>query len=171
MDLGVRDSGFVIFGGTRGIGLATASALAAEGAYVALVGRDAQRAEEMAVSLQGSHPAARVIGLPCDLNMKGEAERIVALAREEFGGLRGMAVTTGLGHRGQRTIFDADDTDWEHTFTDIFLGTVHACRAVLPVLVEERRWGDRYNWRLFRSCTEVLPGSIHVHEGSCSQPD
>ncbi len=136
MDLGVRDSGFVIFGGTRGIGLATASALAAEGAYVALVGRDAQRAEEMAVSLQGSHPAARVIGLPCDLNMKGEAERIVALAREEFGGLRGMAVTTGLGHRGQRTIFDADDTDWEHTFTDIFLGTVHACRAVLPVLVE-----------------------------------
>jgi NAD(P)-dependent dehydrogenase (short-subunit alcohol dehydrogenase family) len=135
MDLGVRDRGYVIFGGTRGIGLATASALAAEGANVALVGRDAQRAEEMAVSLEGVHPA-RVIGLPGDVNIEGEAERIVALAREEFGGLRGLAVTTGLGRRGQQTISDADDSDWGHTFTDVFLGTVHACRAVLPVLVE-----------------------------------
>ena len=40
-------------------------------------------------------------------------------------GYAGMAATTGLGHRGQRTIFDADDTDWEHTFTDIFLA--HWC--------------------------------------------
>ena len=38
MDLGVRDSGFFISVDPGGIGLATASVLAAEGAYVALLG-------------------------------------------------------------------------------------------------------------------------------------
>ncbi len=135
MDLGVRDRGFVIFGGSRGIGLATASALAAEGANVALVGRDGKHLGEMAMALKDSY-STRVIGLPGDLNTRGEAERIVAVACEQFDGLRGMAVTTGVGRRGQHTIFDADDADWEHTFNDIFLGTVHACRAALPVLAE-----------------------------------
>ena len=41
MDLGLRDSRVLITGGSRGIGLAVADALAAEGAAVGLVARDA----------------------------------------------------------------------------------------------------------------------------------
>ncbi|MGC2343025.1 MAG: SDR family NAD(P)-dependent oxidoreductase, partial [Mycobacterium sp.] len=43
MDLGVRGKGYVVVGGTAGMGLAAARALAREGASVVVVGRDADR--------------------------------------------------------------------------------------------------------------------------------
>lgn len=42
MDLGLRGRRVLITGGSRGIGLATAETLAAEGAAVGLVARDAE---------------------------------------------------------------------------------------------------------------------------------
>jgi NAD(P)-dependent dehydrogenase (short-subunit alcohol dehydrogenase family) len=44
-------------------------------------------------------------------------------------------VTTGLGIRGQRTLVDSTDADWESTFADVLLATVRACRAAVPHLV------------------------------------
>ena len=51
MDLQVRDKGFVIFGGTAGMGLAGARALAADGASIVVVGRDQERADLAAAAL------------------------------------------------------------------------------------------------------------------------
>ena len=51
MDLGVRGSRFLIFGGTAGIGLAAATTLAADGAALVLVGRDRERAARAAAEL------------------------------------------------------------------------------------------------------------------------
>ncbi|MGF7236102.1 MAG: SDR family NAD(P)-dependent oxidoreductase [Frankia sp.] len=67
MDLGVRDRGFLVVGGTAGMGLATATVLAAEGARVAIVGRDPQRAKA-AVEGIGPRLATAVIG---DVNRVG----------------------------------------------------------------------------------------------------
>ena len=47
-----------------------------------------------------------------------------------------MAVTTGLGMRGQRDLLHAEDDDWSATYDDVLLSTVRACRAVVPVLTE-----------------------------------
>jgi NAD(P)-dependent dehydrogenase (short-subunit alcohol dehydrogenase family) len=130
MDLGVSDRAFVVFGGTRGIGLAAARTLAADGAAVALVGRDAARAAGAADALAG-----RAVGLAGDLCVEGEAERVLAEAQDAIGPVRGVAVTTGLGMRGQRDLLSARDEDWEHTFADVLLATVRACRASVPALI------------------------------------
>ena len=61
---------------------------------------------------------------------------MLAAAAAELGAVRGVAVTTGLGMRGQRSLLQAADEDWQHTFNDVLLATVHACRAAAPVLVE-----------------------------------
>jgi 3-oxoacyl-[acyl-carrier protein] reductase len=134
MDLGVRDRAYVVFGGTRGIGLAAARTLAADGASVAVVGRDGDRAAEAARSL--SEAGAPAIGLTGDLGVDGEAERVLAIAQDELGPVRGVAVTTGLGMRGQKTLAAAGDDDWQHTFNDVLLATVRACRAAVPLLVD-----------------------------------
>ncbi len=134
MDLGVRDRTYVVFGGTRGIGLAAAHALAADGAAVAVVGRDATRAAESARALGDT--GARAIGISGDLTVDGDAERVLAAARDALGPVRGVAVTTGLGMRGQRTLAAASDDDWQHTFDDVLLATVRACRAAIPFLVD-----------------------------------
>jgi NAD(P)-dependent dehydrogenase (short-subunit alcohol dehydrogenase family) len=47
-----------------------------------------------------------------------------------------MAITTGLGPRGQRDLLGGSDEDWQATFDDILLSAVRACRAVVPVLVD-----------------------------------
>jgi NAD(P)-dependent dehydrogenase (short-subunit alcohol dehydrogenase family) len=135
MDLGVRDRGFVIFGGTAGIGRAAANALAAEGARVAIVGRGQARADEAADELS-TRTGAQVVALTGDLTVEGTAETIVGEAVDRLGDLRGMAITTGLGGRGQRDLLAGTDEDWTATFDDVLLSTVRACRAAVPALVE-----------------------------------
>lgn len=135
MDLGVRGKGYLIFGGTAGIGRAAAEVLAADGARVAVVGRRRDRAES-AASEMCEATGSEVVALVGDLTQSGEAERLVADAVERLDGLRGMAVTTGLGMHGQRTLADASDDDWRATFDDVLLATVAACRAAIPALVE-----------------------------------
>jgi NAD(P)-dependent dehydrogenase (short-subunit alcohol dehydrogenase family) len=139
MELGVRDRNYVIFGGTRGIGLAAARALADDGASVALVGRNASRAADAASIVSNEvdgERGGRTIGLAGDLCTPGDAERVLETAQQELGVVRGVAVTTGLGMRGQRTLLAASDDDWDDTFSDVLLATVRACRAAVPVLVE-----------------------------------
>ena len=135
MDLGVRGKGYLIVGGTAGIGLAAASALAADGAAVAIVGRGETRAANAAQALRADH-AANVVALTGDVTVPGEVERLVAEAVAALGSLRGVAVTTGLGRRGQQDLLRATDADWHDTFEDVLLGTVRVCRAVVPLLVE-----------------------------------
>jgi 3-oxoacyl-[acyl-carrier protein] reductase len=135
MDLGVRDRGYLVFGGSAGIGLAAATALAADGARVAIAGRGRERAEAAAAALS-EETGAQVVALTGDLTVPGAAEAVVADAVERLGGLRGMAVTTGLGMHGQRDLLGGTDDDWVATFDDVLLATVRACRATVPVLVE-----------------------------------
>jgi NAD(P)-dependent dehydrogenase (short-subunit alcohol dehydrogenase family) len=136
MDLGVAGYGYLIFGGTAGMGLAAARALAADGANVAIAGRRAGRGTEAADRLSAA-TGSRVVALTCDLTESGAAEHAVDQAVEAFGGLRGMAVTTGLGMRGQRDLFAATDDDWSATFEDVLLTVSRACRATVPVLIEQ----------------------------------
>jgi 3-oxoacyl-[acyl-carrier protein] reductase len=134
MDLGVRGHGYIVFGGTRGIGRATATALAADGAHVVIVGRDEERARAVAGALHAEYDG-HVTAVCGDLNVADEADRITAIAVGQLGELRGAAVTTGLGARGQRDLMSATDDDWTDTFDDVVLGTVRAVRAVMPILV------------------------------------
>jgi NAD(P)-dependent dehydrogenase (short-subunit alcohol dehydrogenase family) len=133
MDLGVRGRGYLVVGGSAGIGLAAASALAADGAAVAIAGRDEARARTAAAALCADY-GARVIALTGDVAKPGEAERLVAEAAAALGTLRGVAVTTGLGLRGQRDLARGTDSDWSDAFEDILLATVRVCRAAVPVL-------------------------------------
>lgn len=134
MDLGVRDRGYLVFGGTAGIGRAAAHALAADGARVAIAGRGVERGETAASELAAA-TGATVVALAGDLTQAGVAERLVAEAEAQVGPLRGVAVTTGLGARGQHDLLSGTDDDWAATFDDVLLATVRACRAAVPVLV------------------------------------
>ena len=115
MDLGVAGHGYLIFGGTAGIGFEAAKVLAAEGARLVVVGRDAARAEQAAADLGGD-----AVGLAGDLTEPGVAESLVAAALLRIGGLRGMAITTGLGPRAHRELLAASDDD--HVWLEVAHG-------------------------------------------------
>jgi NAD(P)-dependent dehydrogenase (short-subunit alcohol dehydrogenase family) len=131
MDLGIRGRGFLVVGGTAGMGLATAQVLAGDGARVALVGRDAGRAKAAVERIGGSRATA-VVG---DVSRPGQAERIVAEAVEALGGLAGVAVTTGTSTAAHANLDTSSDEVWADAVDDVLMGTVRTVRAAVGHLV------------------------------------
>jgi len=129
MDLGVRDRGYLIVGGTAGMGLATAAVLAADGARVAIAGRDPERAAKAA---RGIGPAATAI--TGDVTDEKAAQRIVEEAVTALGGLAGVAVTTGTSRAAHSDPGHATEEVWAEAFQDILMGTVRTVRAAIPHL-------------------------------------
>jgi 3-oxoacyl-[acyl-carrier protein] reductase len=134
MDLGIKDKAFLVAGGTSGMGLAAALALAAEGAAVVVVGRNADRAAAAAVEIRAAG-ASQAHGIAFDLSAEGAAAAAVAAAVDLVGGLDGVAITTGLiGHEP----IEISDDRWIEVFRDVMLGTTRVVEAALPHLVNSR---------------------------------
>jgi NAD(P)-dependent dehydrogenase (short-subunit alcohol dehydrogenase family) len=132
MDLGVRGKVFALVGGSGGMGLDTARLLAAEGAKVALIGRQRERGEERAkqISAATGSDVRMFVG---DGTVRGSIEAAVSAIAAEFGGLNGLAVTAGT-MQTRKTLLDVTDDEWEDYFQVHVMTTVRANRAALPHL-------------------------------------
>ena len=124
MDLGLNECAYVVTGGSRGLGLATARSLVAEGARVVLSGRGTE-VEKTAAALGGQD---RVIGIAADNADESTAGRLVAAARDHFGRLDGALISVGGPRPG--SAMDTDDTIWRDAFETIFLGALRIARTV-----------------------------------------
>lgn len=134
MDLRVRDKGYLLVGGTAGMGLAGARALAADGASVVVVGRDQERAEGAAAELVDAG-ASKALGIAFDVAKEGDAARAVGRSMDFLGRLDGVAVTTGT--KGHMPIESTDD-NWTDAFRDVLLGVSRTVEAAVPHLIESR---------------------------------
>ncbi|MEW1827298.1 SDR family oxidoreductase [Streptomyces sp. NPDC088196] len=147
MDLGLKDRVYVVTGATRGLGNAAARELVADGAKVVVTGRDEKRAADAAAAL-----APNAVGVAVD-NADAEAPaRLIAAAREHFGGFDGILVSVG----GPPPGFVADTTDeqWQASFESVFLGAVRLARAA----AEELAPGGVIGFVLSGSVHEPIPG-------------
>ena len=131
MDLGLRDRVYIVTGGTRGLGFATAQALVADGARVVVAGRDARRAEEAAASL-GGHDVA--LGLTVDLGDGDGETRLVAAATARFGRLDGALISVGGPPPG--SVLQTTDEAWRTAFESVFVGALRVARSVAAELGE-----------------------------------
>ena len=131
MELGLEGRGCLVTGGTTGIGLATAQALARAGALVAVVGRDAERAAAVAAELEGLG-ASDAVGIAADLATAVGCERAVAAASERFGGLD--VLVNNVGAARTANWWEVDDTGWMRSFELNVLSYVRCARAALPHL-------------------------------------
>jgi NAD(P)-dependent dehydrogenase (short-subunit alcohol dehydrogenase family) len=130
MDLQMAGKGYVIVGGTAGMGLAAAQVLAREGASVVVVGRDEARAKGATAQLVEAGAAA-AHGLVFDASAPGQAVAAVDEAARVLGRLDGIAVT--MGTAGMMPI-DSDDDAWDAAFHDVLLATTRSVQAALPHL-------------------------------------
>ena len=123
---------YVVSGGTRGLGRATAAALVADGAKVVISSRDEAAVASTVEELGGAEQA---LGLPGDLADPELAPRLAAGAVGRFGRLDGALVSVGGPPPGQPTSV-GDDT-WRAAFESVFLGAVRLTRAVAASLGDE----------------------------------
>lgn len=137
MDLGVRGKGYLVVGGTAGMGFEAARVLLEDGASVVVTGRDVGRAESAVARLAPfAQDGAGVHAVVGDVAAsQSDADRIVGDAVAALGGLAGLAVTAGSNRSAHSTLEDATDDIWEESFQEQLMGTVRAVRAAIPRLV------------------------------------
>jgi len=130
MDLGLAGRVYLVTGGTRGLGLATAQALVADGAAVVVSGRSPDGVDAAVAALGGE----RVAGLAADNADPATADRLVAAAFDTFGRLDGALVS--VGGPPARPARQTTDEQWRAAFESVFLGGVRIVRTVADALAE-----------------------------------
>lgn len=123
MDLGLTDRTYIVTGGSRGLGHATAMELVAEGANVVLSSRDAQRVSAAAGAL-----GDRATGVAVDNADPGAPATLISTALDRYGRLDGALVSVGGPPAGALT--QVSEEQWRSAFDTVFLGAVRLATHV-----------------------------------------
>ena len=116
----------LITGGNRGIGFATARGFAAEGALVALVGRDSQQGEARARELDA-------VFIPADVRLADDCRRAVAETLRKYQRLDVLVNSAGVIYRN-RTVEQTSEAEWDATMGTNVKGAFLMCKSALPAL-------------------------------------
>jgi 3-oxoacyl-[acyl-carrier protein] reductase len=130
MDLGFTGSKAVVTGGSKGMGLAIAETLAAEGASVAVMARS-RAALDAAVETLREFGAPDAVGISVDMADAGSIAAGFAAVAERWGQLNTLVHTIGPG---DGYFEQMEDADWADAFDLGTMSGVRSIRASLPLL-------------------------------------
>jgi 3-oxoacyl-[acyl-carrier protein] reductase len=136
MDLGLTGRACVISGGSRGIGLAAARRLHAEGAELLLLGRGEQGLRAAADACGGAQ------WLALDITAADAGQRAVAACQERFG--RVDVLVNNAGMSSVMAIEELDDAEWQAQWEIHVMAPMRLMRAAIPAM-RERGWGRVVN--------------------------
>jgi NAD(P)-dependent dehydrogenase (short-subunit alcohol dehydrogenase family) len=118
----------LVTGGSKGIGLAIAKALAASGANVVITGRDKAALDAAAGAAGGG--GGRIHGVQADVQDPDAAARAVAEAVKAFGGLDVLVNNAGVGVFAH--VEDMTPADWNRVLQTNLSGVFYFCHAAIP---------------------------------------
>jgi 3-oxoacyl-[acyl-carrier protein] reductase len=137
VDLGLNGKVALVAASSKGLGKASALALAREGARVTICARTAADLEAAADEIR-QQTGADVLTVPADLSQAADIENVVTAAVERFGGVDVLVNNSGGPARGR--FADLTDDDWRQAFEVVTLNFVRFVRAVTPSM-RARQWG------------------------------
>lgn len=131
MNLGLEGKFALVTAATSGLGLATASSLAAEGALVAICGRDAERVAK-AVDRLTRQGAEQPLGFVADVSDPGDLQRLFADVVERRGGLDILVSNAGGPPAGG--FLALDEEKWDLAYQLTLQSVVRSVRLAVPLL-------------------------------------
>jgi 3-oxoacyl-[acyl-carrier protein] reductase len=133
MDLKLTGKVAIVTGGSRGLGLASARALAAEGCHVAICARGEERLRAAVQELGGvASRDARVIPVVADVATVDGVGKLIDTTVEQLGAIDILVNNVGLGKGG--TLDETSDETWQEAFDQTLFPAIRASRAALPFL-------------------------------------
>ena len=153
MDLDLRDRVYLVTGGARGLGRATAECLVSEGARVVLSGRTRESLDAAVREL-----GAQAVGIVADNADPDTPQRLIAAATDAWGRLDGAVLSVGGPPAGN--VLEVSDDDWTRSFDAVFLGALRLARDVGLTL------GEGGSIALVLSSTVKVPiGNLAISNG------
>jgi 3-oxoacyl-[acyl-carrier protein] reductase len=134
VDLGLNDKIAIVTGSSRGLGLASARALAAEGCRVCICARTAARLEAARAGIAAAAGGAdRVLAVSADVSTEQGMTEVVARTVETFGGLD--VLVNNVAAAGGAGLLDTPDTEWQAALDQTLFPAIRASRLAVPHMV------------------------------------
>ena len=131
MDLQLTDKVAIVTGSSKGLGLASARALLAEGARVAICARGGDALKKAAASLRGvSGREGSVLDVGADVSTAAGCERVVKETMARFG--RVDILINNVGKAGGADIASTSDEEWQSAIDQTLFPAVRMSRLVVP---------------------------------------
>ena len=139
MNLGIQGKVALVTGGSHGIGLAAARALASEGCRVAICARNVDRVDEAVRDFKSSGVAA--LGVSADVLNRADIERVVKTVIEAWGTIHILVNNVGGGGRwGSPVVEETSEDVWTDVYNKNALAAIRFTRLAIPCM-RKQQWG------------------------------
>ena len=155
MNLELQGKTVLITGGSKGIGLACAEVLAAEGCKVAIAARD-KKGLASAVAAVKAKTNAEIISLSVDLASLDGIEKMISEANAKLGRIDILVNNAGAIRAG--AFLEIPDAQWMEDWNLKLLGYVRASRAVFPLM--QKQGGGRIINVIGSAGRQVIPNYL-----------
>ena len=130
MDLNLSDKVAIITGSSRGLGLASARALVAEGARVCICARGEERLAEAALEVEAvAKKPGMVAAVQADVSTAAGVELVIERAVETFGGLD--ILVNNVGRAAGSDIVGTTDAEWQDALDETLFPAIRASRLAV----------------------------------------
>jgi 3-oxoacyl-[acyl-carrier protein] reductase len=196
MDLQLRDKVAIVTGSSRGLGLASAKALAAEGCRVCICARGDATLQDAARELRADAGDAAILAVAADLTTPEGARTVVDAVVAHFGAVD--ILVNNVGAAKGAGIVETEDATWQEAFDSTLYPAIRMSRLVVPYMKKQgagaiimiasiwgRESGGRMTYNAVKAAeislaksmaqqlardgirvNSVAPGSIHFPGGS-----
>jgi 3-oxoacyl-[acyl-carrier protein] reductase len=131
MDFGLTDKVAIVTGSSRGLGLASARALVAEGCRVCLCARGEERLAEAALEVEAAAKRPNLVAtVQADVSTRDGVERVIEKAVDTFGGID--VLVNNVGRAGGADLLDTSDAEWQAAFDETLFPAIRASRLAVP---------------------------------------
>jgi NAD(P)-dependent dehydrogenase (short-subunit alcohol dehydrogenase family) len=122
----------LVTGGNSGIGSATAALFAKEGAIVVLTGRNQERGEQVAQTI--NEAGGKAMFIRCDVRVADECRQAVEQTLERFGRIDVLFNNAGVYH--PKTVPECTEEEWDETIDSSLKGAFLMSKYALPSMIE-----------------------------------
>ena len=125
MDLLLTDKVAIVTGSSRGLGLASARALVAEGCRVCICARGAETLAEAAIEVEAvAKRPNMIIAVQADVSTEAGIDMVITRTIESFGALD--ILVNNVGRAGGSDLLGTTDAEWQAAFDETLFPAIRA---------------------------------------------